>query len=307
MNEKRPKVSIGLPVYNGERFLVEAVEAVVNQTFRDFEFIICDNASTDRTEEICREYAARDSRIRYHRNDENIGANPNYRRVFSLSCADYFKWVSHDDVQTLDFLEKTVSVLDQDPGVVLCYPRVKVIDEMGNVIKQRSYGLDTDPNHLVRPQDRLEKILWINWGSPPIYGLMRSSVLRKTELLGSSYAADQILIAELALHGRFYEVPEDLLLHREHTYRSVHLNPSRHSLMAFQEPAKAKGIVFPAWRVLRDYLASIRRAPLNWQERLACDFYIARWVKYHRRELLEDLAVATRQALGRAARDQVHA
>ena len=147
MNENSARISIGLPVYNGELFLKEAIDAVLNQTFRDFELIISDNASTDRTAQICRDYAANDSRIRYYRNETNIGANPNFRRVFALSSTEYFKWVSHDDLQTLDFLEKTVAIMEQDPDIVLCYPRVRVIDEAGNTIKHRSYGLDTDPNH----------------------------------------------------------------------------------------------------------------------------------------------------------------
>lgn len=307
MTENRPRVSIGLPVYNGERFLAEAIDAVLNQTFRDLELIISDNASTDRTAEICRDYAAKDNRIRYYRNETNIGANPNFRRVFALSTAEYFKWVTHDDLQTLDFLEKTAAIMDRDPDVVLCYPRVMVIDEAGNTIKHRSYGLDTDPNLLRRPQDRLGKILWINWGSPPIYGLMRSSILRKTPLLGTTYAADQILLAELALHGRFCELPEELLLHREHVYRSVHTNPSRRSLMEFQDPLNARGIVFPAWRVLRDYLASIWRAPLEWNARLACGVHMLRWVKYHRGELFEDIAIAAKQIAGRTTGRQAHA
>jgi glycosyltransferase involved in cell wall biosynthesis len=307
MTENCPRISVGLPVYNGERFLGEAIDAVLNQTFRDLELIISDNASTDRTAQICRDYAAKDNRIRYYRNEANIGANPNFRRVFALSRAEYFKWVTHDDLQTLDFLGKSIVIMDQNPDVVVCYPRVKVIDETGNTIKHRSYGLETDPKLLRRPQDRLGRILWINWGSPPIYGLMRASILRKTPLLGTTYAADQILLAELALHGRFYELPEDLLLHREHVYRSVYTNPSRHSLMAFQDPANAKGIIFPAWRVLRDYLASIWRAPLGWSARMACFVQMLRWVKYHRGELFEDLTIAAKQIVGRSTDRQAHA
>src|SRR6266849_7140404 len=307
MTEKSLRVSIGLPVYNGERFLAEAIDAVLNQSFRDLELIISDNASTDRTAEICRDYAARDNRIRDYRNETNIGANPDFRRVFALSTAEYFKWVINDDLQTLDFLEKTAAIMDRDPDIVLCYPRVRVIDEAGNTIKHRSYGLDTHPSLLLRPQDRLGKILWINWGSPPIYGLMRSSILRKTPLLGTTYAADQILLAELALHGRFYELPEELLLHREHVYRSVYTNPSRRSLMEFQDPLNARGIVFPAWRVLRDYLASIWRAPLEWNARLACGVHMLRWVKYHRGELFEDIAIAAKQIAGRTTGRQAHA
>src|SRR5882762_4526395 len=155
MNANAPKVSVGLPVYNGERFVSEAIEAVLKQSFVDLELIISDNASCDRTEQICRDYAARDSRVRYYRNCFNVGVNPNYRRVFSLSTAEYFKWVTHDDLQTLDFLEKSVAIMDREPGVVVCYPRVAVIDEHGTVVKRRSYGLDTEPGHLREPDERL--------------------------------------------------------------------------------------------------------------------------------------------------------
>jgi hypothetical protein len=182
-----------------------------------------------------------------------------------------------------------------------------VIDENGNVLKYRSYGLDTNSGLTMAPQGRLGKILWINWGSPPLYGIMRSSVLRKTRLLGSTYAADQILLAELALHGRFYEVPEDLLLHREHTNRSVHSNPSRHALAIFQDPSNAGRVIFPAWRVLRDYLAAIRRAPLSRPERFECGVHMLRWVKYHRAEMIEDMVIAMKQILGASKTGQVSA
>ena len=92
-----PRVSVGIPVFNGERFLAETIESILAQTFKDFEIVISDNASTDRTEEICRSYAARDPRIRYNRNDTNRGAAWNHNRVFELARGEYFKWQSHDD------------------------------------------------------------------------------------------------------------------------------------------------------------------------------------------------------------------
>lgn len=307
MTENRPRVSIGLPVYNGQKYLSLAIEAVLKQTFSDLELIISDNHSTDDTEAICRDYAAQDKRVRYYRNELNIGVNPNYRRLFELSSAEYFKWVTHDDLQTLDFLEKTVPIMDRDREIVVCYPRVVVIDENGKVMTRRSYGLDTNPELSRRPQDRFGKILWINWGSPPLYGVLRSSVLRKTPLLRSTYAADQVLLGELALHGRFYEVPEDLLLHREHANRSVHANPSRHALTIFQDPSNAGKIIFPAWRVYRHYLSAIWRAPLSAQERLACGVHMLRWMKYHREELFEDLVIAGKQIVGMSKRSDLRA
>src|SRR6185436_17133561 len=93
-----PLLSIGLPVYNGQKFITNAVDAILAQTFADLELIICDNCSTDQTEAICRAYAAHDSRVHYYRNEQNIGATNNFNRTFSLATGKYFKWATHDDI-----------------------------------------------------------------------------------------------------------------------------------------------------------------------------------------------------------------
>src|SRR5512139_3267591 len=125
MNPDKPRVSIGVPVYNGENFLKDALDSLLAQTFKDFEIVIADNVSTDQTEEICRSYAAKDARIRYYRNETNIGAGPNHNRVFELSRGEYFKWVCHDDMCAPEFLERCIEVLDRDPSVVLCHAETR--------------------------------------------------------------------------------------------------------------------------------------------------------------------------------------
>src|SRR5690349_812781 len=97
MPARAPQVSIGLPVYNGEKYLLNAIGSLLKQDFEDFELVISDNASTDKTEAMCHEFAAKDKRIRYHRNETNIGATGNYNRVFRLSNGEFFRWASHDD------------------------------------------------------------------------------------------------------------------------------------------------------------------------------------------------------------------
>ncbi len=123
-----PRVSVGLPVYNGENFIKDALDSILAQTFEDFELIISDNASTDGTQQICRQYTSKDQRIRYIRNDGNIGASKNFNQVFELSSGEYFKWIAHDDLCAPEFLERCVEVLDQDPSIVLCFARPKAID-----------------------------------------------------------------------------------------------------------------------------------------------------------------------------------
>ena len=92
-----PIVSIGLPVYNGEAFIGEALDSLLDQTHSDFELIISDNASTDATEAICREYVSRDPRVRYIRQAANQGILANYRAVLNEARSGLFMWASADD------------------------------------------------------------------------------------------------------------------------------------------------------------------------------------------------------------------
>ena len=140
-----PRVSIGLPVFNGERYLAPAIGSVLGQDFRDLELIVCDNASTDRTPEICAAYARRDARVRYVRNPRNLGAGPNYDRCFRLARGEYFKWAAHDDRLAPDYLSRTVAALDAAPGAVLCTTGVAEIgpgDEVRRVYRNVFPGPD---------------------------------------------------------------------------------------------------------------------------------------------------------------------
>ena len=123
---KNPIVSIGMPVYNGEQWLGDAIESILNQSYDDFEFIISDNASTDNTQDVCERYAAADPRIRYIRNDKNLGANPNFNKVFTESRGTYFKWASCNDFLHPDMLNKCVAALENNSDAVLAFPNTKL-------------------------------------------------------------------------------------------------------------------------------------------------------------------------------------
>jgi glycosyltransferase involved in cell wall biosynthesis len=128
---KLPKVSIGMPVYNGEKFIQRALDSLLAQTFKDFELIICDNASTDRTRRICLEYSEKDERIRYYRNDINIQPIQNFNRVLGHASGEYFMWAAHDDRWAPSFIESLVQALDSDPESVLAFCRFVNIDDEG--------------------------------------------------------------------------------------------------------------------------------------------------------------------------------
>ena len=147
------RLSIGMPVYNGERYLAEAFDCFLAQTFQDFEIVVCDNASTDHTAEICRSYAERDPRIRYYRNEKNLGAIPNFNRVFELSQSPLFKWAAHDDLYHPRYLETCIRILDENPDVILAHSKTAFVDDRGE-----SFPVDPATGHYVDPRTGVAQI-----------------------------------------------------------------------------------------------------------------------------------------------------
>jgi GT2 family glycosyltransferase len=144
---RAPRVSIGMPLYNAERYLAGTLESILGQTFCDLEVVISDNGSTDRTEQICRQYASRDNRIRYYRNEVNRGAAWNYNHVFELARGEYFKWASYDDLLAPKFLEHCVASLDQDPSAALAFTQFLDDDEGRSFRERRPYACQFQRPH----------------------------------------------------------------------------------------------------------------------------------------------------------------
>jgi glycosyltransferase involved in cell wall biosynthesis len=294
MSTEKPQVSIGLPVFNGESYLKEAVDSLLGQTFRDFELIIADNASTDDTEAISRRLAETDGRIRYVRNETNIGAMGNFNRTVALARGTYFKWAAHDDVHNETCLQRCVQALDRDSGVVLVHPRVQDIDERGAIVRTKRYKLKTDSPDAV---ERFRDLIRNDYSCEAIFGLMRLDALRATRLLSDYADCDRVLLAEIGLSGRFFEIPEFLFSHREHEDRSVRQYRDRQERCAWFDPRKAGKPGFPYTREFWGFLGAVRRAPIGPGKRLACLGLMARWAVTNRRGLFEDLLFAARYAL----------
>ena len=280
-----PRVSIGMPLYNAEQYVISTIESILSQTFTDFELVISDNGSSDRTEEICRAFVAKDKRIRYYRESVNRGSAWNHNRVYELSRGEYFKWNSYDDLLGSEFLEKCVAVLDEDPSVILCCTRVRDIDDVGAFLKEKS----SEVSRSEEPHERFRAMIEISHSCEEIYGLMRSDVLRKTPLIAPYTSSDQNLLAELALYGRFREVPEVLFFHRWHARSSYTLWPDRDERWLWFDPSAAGRIVFPYWKQFYEYVASIRRSPVSPDQRRQCYLHMLWWLKECRRCLANDL------------------
>ncbi|WP_448540257.1 glycosyltransferase family 2 protein [Roseiflexus sp.] len=269
-----PRVSIGLPVYNGERYLASALESILAQTFGDFEVIISDNASTDATPEICRAYTARDPRVRYVRHEINRGAAWNFNHAFGLARGVYFKWHAHDDLLEPTFLERCVAALDRDPQVVLAFSRTRVIDPAGHTLYTYDERLRTEsPLASVRFHD----LICIGHPCFQVFGVIRTDVLRRTPLIGAYVPSDRILLARLGLLGPFYEAPEHLFISRRHPAQSVRAAKLR-ARAAWFDPANEGKIVMPHFRTLYEYIKAIRATPLPPEETRRCYVALLHWI-----------------------------
>ena len=276
-SEHVPVLSIGLPVYNGERYLRQALDALLAQTFTDFELIISDNASSDSTADICRSYADRDSRIRYVRQGSNVGAAPNHNLLVPLARGRYFKWASHDDLYDPDLLRLCVEALEERPDVVLAHSWDAIIDDHGEVVREVPYELDTDDP---RPAVRLRSLLYVPGGND-FYGVMRTDMLRRVRPHDTYYNADRTFVAELVLQGPFYQVPKTLYFRRDHPGRASRAGDRRARAVALG-PRRANRWRNPMLLMYAQYVlgfvSAVWRAPLSGPDRARCFLEIAGWL-----------------------------
>lgn len=293
MNNNKHRVSVGMPVYNGENFIKEAIDSILAQTFEDFELIISDNASTDGTAEICRAYATKDQRIRYYRNGQNIGAAKNFNSVFNLSSGEYFKWAAHDDVLAPEFLERCVEVLDRDSSIILCHTKTGRIDKDTTLFGSFDHELQVNSQ---KPHERFHDLVCIPHNCVFSFGLIRASVLKIIPLIASYVTSDRILLGELGLLGRFYTVPEQLFLRRDHIQAlSCGAYPRLQTRLGWFDSAKVGRINFPTWRSGIEYFKAVTRTPLSPFERLLCYAQMGAWLKQQWSGLIKDLVVAAIQ------------
>jgi glycosyltransferase involved in cell wall biosynthesis len=272
-----PRLSLGLAVYNGENYLAESLDALLGQSYEDFELIISDNASTDGTADICRRYKKQDSRVRYVRQPRNIGLSPNHNFVVEEARGELFKWASNDDLYARDLLKRCVDALDEYPHVVLAHSWTAKIDASGTVTEAFEYPLATATQ---RAPERFRSILFDS-GGDDCYGIIRTDVLRRTAMIDSYHHADRTIVAEIGLHGPFFQVPDWLYFRRDHAEMAERACPTMRSRCVNMDPRRANRLRHPAVRLYGEYvwayIAAIRRAPLSPADRRECYRYLAQW------------------------------
>lgn len=282
-----PRLCVTLPIYNGENFGEQAIRSILAQTYTDFTLVISDNGSTDRTEEICRKYAAEDDRIIYHRHPRNMGAAYNFNFAFDQvgPDAEYFKWASHDDVLAPDYLKRCVEVLDAQPEVVLCHARTNLIDDKGAHIEDENLPMEFESPD---PAKRFRDLSVLRHACFQVFGVIRTPVLARTPRIGNYVGSDRVLLCELALYGTFHEYPENLFSRRRHTSTSCSL-PEREERVAWFDPDLRGAITWPNWRILRECVEATNRSPLSAAGKFNCHMQIPEQMWVRRKHLGEDL------------------
>ena len=282
-------VAIGMPVWNGEKFLQEAIESILAQTYGDFALVISDNSSTDATAEICQTYAKSDARINYIRQQTNIGAAANHNEVFRRSSGRYFKWAAHDDVLAPDFLQKCVRVLEEDERSVLCSPATVLINEDGSPVSYsveqnamvdrygRKWPVTPEKNPQLMsaaPADRFAALLLKTTMCLEIFGLTRRSALEKTSLQPRYVGGDKVVLAQLCLLGRFHLLESPLFYRRCHPGQFSAARSGSYQAMWFS--GKKDHIFAQQMKLLAGYSQAVLSAELTPEQRYRCLSVICR-------------------------------
>ena len=284
-----PRVSIGLPVFNGAQYLVRTLDAILEQSYDDFELFISDNASTDTTPDICHSYAQRDWRIRYERLATNQGVVYNSNHVFHQARGEYFRWASHDDLVAPHHLARCVETLDAHPEMVAVYSQVMLIDGRGAPIDhyREPEGLD-QPNVVERYRIASEGVRLCNI----LYGLIRADSLRATKLCCPYVGSDIDLILELLLHGPMCEIPEVLFLRRLHDQAASQMTEEALRHHYSPDHANSRSLEMKTWWRYGNRFDQLRRAPIGLAERLALISLLAKQVRWHAGEMCDELFAA---------------
>jgi len=302
------RISVGLPVYNGERYLEQALDSLVHQTHKDLEIIISDNASTDRTAEICREHAERDPRIRYVRQEVNRGGAFNHMFVLSEATAPYFRMFAADDWMAPTCLESCAAALDDHPDVVLAWTGTTMVDEDDNELTWYRTDQVWDDRS---PSTRLASLLvprgdrsLLEWSSP-MYGVARREDFVAAYRLTYGGADNEAMI-KLALRGHWWCVPEPLFFRRNHPDSSMGTR-TLHEAAVWMDPSGKPGRSLPNIRRRLGTAQGVLRTPMPPLERIRCALVLVRvfsrptewkavaWdLRVLGRELLTDLRGRTR-------------
>jgi glycosyltransferase involved in cell wall biosynthesis len=288
MQIRAPRLTVGMPVYNADRTLATALEALLGQTFGDFELVVSDNASTDGTPDLLARYAALDPRLRVVRQPQNRGANPNYSEVARRARGEYFKWASSNDWCAPTFLQRCIDILDARSDIVLAFPRTKLFTARLEDAEEYPYdfGLESDS-----PAERFVQLASELRLNNVMNGVIRVAALRRTRLVPHHCGSDIVLMAHLALLGKFAQVPEPLFFRRMEPQSATRLM-SADAVRRHHYPRPDARSLFQSWRLSADWFRVVLAAPIPIAEKRRAFAHTARTCYQHWRDLVQDFREA---------------
>ncbi len=197
-----PSIGIGLPVYQNEKFLAITLDSILAQSYTNFVVYLCEDQSDDGTADICEQYANKDSRIRYHQNESNLGEIGNHQRVLDLAETDYFMFARGHEILPENLLADCIETLEQDEEVVLAFAKTVWIDEQGQRIRERHL-----PHFDTRGCDVVARCALAFWGKyEAFYGVSKTSTMKSIKVLEPIVATDLIMLFEMSLRGTFANI-----------------------------------------------------------------------------------------------------
>lgn len=284
-------VSLGVPVFNGERFLPQTLAALRDQDHTNLEIVISDNGSTDATEEICRAAMGEDDRIRYLRHEHNRGGAWNFNHVIERASGDYIKIAAADDLILPTFVSACLAELEElGPQWVAAFPRTRLIDADGATVEV----LDDEDLHVDQdsPHERLRRYLHAKAGHV-VYALMRADALRSTRGIRPVVIDDIVLMIEMACRGRFALVPQQLFLQRRHANQA---SAAGHDMVQWFSPGSNSRFAFPFTVAQVDATRAVLTSPLPRAEKARCLHVLTRtWVIPEWRAVASDVRRALRR------------
>ncbi len=288
-----PTVSIGMPAYNSASTLRAAIDCLLNQSFRDFELIVSDNASTDETWSIIQEYADRDSRVVGLRQPHNIGANGNYTAVFCASTGRYFKWASSNDWCAPGFLASCVEHLEANPDVAMVGPRTRLFFETPTDARDYPSDISLEDTNPVERFIRLSQTLALN---NVMNGLVRKEILDSTRLIEHYPGADIVLVGHIALLGKIGLLP-DYLFYRRMDSETATAMMDEAARQRHHYPSKTSRSLFPTWRFMAGLFRAVCSAKLSGSDTLRAMEWVFRMGYWRQLDLRKDLMNAFRYAM----------
>ncbi len=276
------RLGIGLPVYNGERYLAQTLDSLRAQTYPDFEVLILDNASTDSSGDIARAVVAADSRFRYERKPETTGGPQNFNDVFNRMDNELFAWCAADDLHHPDFFAASVRALAALPGAIGGFTAVEMIDDHNQWVRDELPSIRwSHPD----PGERMLDMIGFGHACQSIFSVYKRSTLAAVEPMCTCWGSDRVMLAELALHGPTAIAPERYFRNRDHAGRITHGKGRSNSYYGKKAPTKA--ITFHYASHLR---RAIRNAPLSPADSSRAQRAYSRWTLRNTRNFARSAA-----------------